>query len=440
MSVQRSPPSGGRGSQTPSAFDAPSDDEMRTDCFVAPMTPTRLRTASDSVIDTRKGTKRPPTSPLQEREGKRSTMMSDIDIWAIKDELAGVDQTFAQINATSKESSARKKDLDHIIATYRRAVDRITMAYMQIKAEKDATMKIWEIMRKEVAERYNTKDPVTAEQSGATRRLYAEAVRASDMAMHPNERSDVPSHPLETIEVAPAKENESKFRDSVATRDAMYAAINPRELGIKINRVIPGRNKSVRVVARKDELDKVMTVLDKVGLESKRFDKMNPRLMVKDIPGDMAKDNFLGALVQQNLKGRNQNEIKLIYWSHGKDRIRATNAVIEVPPEIRTEILNQGRIYIGWSACRVSDHLRVVQCFRCLSFGHTAKDCKATAASCGFCNGEHEMRDCTDKTVLNCHSCLGAKMKKTDHAAFDRDRCPVLRRKLDERSKSIRYK
>ncbi|EFN65037.1 hypothetical protein EAG_01181, partial [Camponotus floridanus] len=47
--------------------------------------------------------------------------------------------------------------------------------------------------------------------------------------------------------------------------------------------------------------------------------------------------------------------------------------------DLRIRILNQARIYLGWSSCRVADHVQILQCYRCLSFGHIAKDCRAAA-------------------------------------------------------------
>lgn len=35
------------------------------------------------------------------------------------------------------------------------------------------------------------------------------------------------------------------------------------------------------------------------------------------------------------------------------------------------------RIFLGWSACTVGDHVKVLQCFRCLSFGHIVKPAPA---------------------------------------------------------------
>lgn len=207
---------------------------------------------------------------------------------------------------------------------------------------------------------------------------------------------------------------------------------------MRINRVIKGRNKAVRIVAEKKELDKIKSALDGAGLATRQFDKLPPRLAVRDIPAEMDRERFMAFLAQQNLNNRSLEGIKLIYWYPGKDG-RAAMAVIETSPETRAELLGQGRVFIGWSACRVADHLRITQCFRCLGFGHIAKDCKARTDTCGHCAGRHETRACQNKTMKKCFNCLSAGMQSTDHSAVDSNNCPILKKRIDDKAKRINY-
>ncbi|KMQ82154.1 hypothetical protein RF55_23998, partial [Lasius niger] len=97
-----------------------------------------------------RGAKRLATSPPHNAGGDIELdppPLSDTDLHGIKDVLAGHDLTFASINSTSKESVLRKKEMEEVIAAYRKAVDRLLMAYVQVKAERDTTAKIWRIMR-----------------------------------------------------------------------------------------------------------------------------------------------------------------------------------------------------------------------------------------------------------------------------------------------------
>ncbi|CAG9822127.1 unnamed protein product [Phaedon cochleariae] len=43
--------------------------------------------------------------------------------------------------------------------------------------------------------------------------------------------------------------------------------------------------------------------------------------------------------------------------------------VIETTPDTRAILLDKSLIYIGWSACTVKDHVRVVRCFKVKNSG-----------------------------------------------------------------------
>lgn len=126
-------------------------------------------------------------------------------------------------------------------------------------------------------------------------RSYAGAVRASEAGSVPRAprglgvRFDesVQSR-QETIEVVPGKEINERFSDAQATCNAVLASIKPNEVGIKIDRVVKGRNnKSVRIVASHDELNKLKPML--ISMSVRNIDKLNPRLLVRDIPAEVEK-------------------------------------------------------------------------------------------------------------------------------------------------------
>lgn len=336
MSVKRTPPTGGRLARTPSvAVDAMEDDEDIAGYCSDPVTPTRVRAISDSVVEARRGAKRPPSSPLEATSSsRRRTLLSEEDIWAIKEELGCHDDNFAQMNATSKESVAKKQELNQVISAYRRAVDRLIMAYTQVRAEKEATARLWDMIGSRVSGGPGSNSAAPISGAVAPGRSYAGVLRASvrgeqsHLAEKPGAEARGRGVRLETLEVVPAKEDEKKFPDSAATCRAVFAAVNPSELGIKVNRVIRGRNKTVRIVAEKEELEKLKPALTSAGLTMRQSERLNPRLVVRDIPADTNKDQFVKELAQQNLKVESADNIKVVYWFPTKDA-RTTSVVIE---------------------------------------------------------------------------------------------------------------
>ncbi|KMQ89544.1 putative 50 kda protein in type i retrotransposable element r1dm [Lasius niger] len=205
---------------------------------------------------------------------------------------------------------------------------------------------------------------------------------------------------LETIEVVPGKNLDVNIPDSEATCKAVLSSIKPNEAAIKIDRVIKGCNKTVRIVA--DKIGRLKPMLNNLGMEVKNVDKLNPRLRIRDIPSGTDKSSFVKDLIKQNLEEISDDNVRLVYWSPAKGRMSPV-AVIEISPDTRVRLLNQSRVYLGWSSCRVADHLRILQCFKCLGFGHTANNCQARVDICGHCGEGHESRACprTGTHILN---------------------------------------
>lgn len=461
-----------------------SDDVVRDSSVADAITPeTRLGVDCESRLPkmrhiTVKGPKRMATSPLKVPDEFSPSPLSDSDVRGIKEDLLAQDNIFTSFCISSKETVAKKKELEQIIAVYRNAVDLLLMAYMNVKSERETTLNIWRMMgaggagsggdlrecmkgscemmkeslRDAVASigdqiRDSVRDGLAAA-AGAVHvgsvgggRSYSSVVsaRVEQHGVSIPAGLTARGKRLETIEIVPDKDKEAEFVDAAATMRAVRSAVDPSETGVKVDRLIKGRNKSVRVVAAPSELDKLKPMLDNLGMNVRQFGRLNPRLIIRDVPTDMDREAFVSCLISQNLRGLAVEDIKVIYRFSANGR-KASSIVVEVSPEIRKRLMEQGRVYIGWASCYVSDHLRVTQCFRCLRFGHIAKDCSADKDTCGHCRGEHETRSCRNrKSVPTCHNCSVAKLSTVDHSALDAGRCPIIQRRLREREHRINY-
>lgn len=450
----------------------------------------RTRTPSESSVasgtgrfagDSFRRSKRPAVSPPMEFHelDPGPAPLSDEDLQRIKADMASHDYNFASINVVSKESACRKKELEQIMCAYRTALDKVIMAYIKIKAERDTTQRIWQAIktgatgirhrtddesdnrlkdampgeianaiREAIHEEIAARSPALTDATfGGSMRSYARVVK-SNTALPPRRTSsdslNVPSFSSsmsvrQTIVIVPEKDKEKDFMDASATYNAVTKAIKPVEMGIKIDRIIKGRNNSVRIVANPATFEKIRPALNSVGMKVKEMEKLNPRLLVKDIPSDVNKEQFVQCLAKQNCSENENDNIKVVYWFPVNEG-RNNSAIIEVTPIIRRALLNQGRVYINWASCRVSDHIRVTQCYKCLQFGHTAKACNSDNDICGHCSEAHESRSCKSKKgALKCHNCALMKATDTGHSALDATRCPVLKRRLNDKIRTINY-
>ncbi|CAH2018665.1 unnamed protein product [Acanthoscelides obtectus] len=55
--------------------------------------------------------------------------------------------------------------------------------------------------------------------------------------------------------------------------------------------------------------------------------------------------------------------------------------VLEVSPAIRKLLLAKGFVYVGWKRCSVVDHLNIMHCRKCCSFGHLEKNCASNSTA-----------------------------------------------------------
>lgn len=440
-------------------------------------------------LRTGKGTKRLAlSSPEAEGDpGAGLSVLTDTDLASMRMEVAEYDYKFSVLVASSKESVSRKEELEQTIRLYRDMFNRIHTEYVKLRTERDTARSIWRqlegpsdavapgvgeggrdvsslrtIVREEVARAISEtrKDAggVTAASltkaiddirsavrgSRGGRLSYAEAAGSSRVEPTSARGDGGPgigpagaSGELETIEVVPG--GGADFADASATMNAVLDAIKPAESGVRVDRINKGRNKSVRIVAAPSEIGKIKPVLSNIGLDIKHYEKLCPRILVRDVPADMDHEEFFRGLIKQNLDESDAGGVKVIYWYPARDR-KNTSVVLEVSPEIRRRLLDQGRAYLGWTSCRVVDHLRVTQCFKCLGFGHISPNCRLGSDVCGHCSGGHETRSCANRRdPPKCFNCSSARLPSLGHSALDTEKCPILQRRLIDRSRRIQY-
>lgn len=234
----------------------------------------------------------------------------------------------------------------------------------------------------------------------------------------------------------------SKFNSSKETKEAVLRAINPADVGLKVERVTAIREKGVKIVARAAELEKIKALpsLAGEGLVVGAADRHNPRLIVYGVPTELMKEQIASDLLALNLNdfAGKTKEAKVVYIFSSRERA-FTNCVLEVSPEVRSFFMGASKLYFGFAACRFKDYVRIVQCYKCLAFGHIARDCVASPR-CGHCAGGHEGKDCgrreDNPVCFNCKACGSADFR---HRAYDISTCPILRRRLADRAKDINY-
>lgn len=169
--------------------------------------------------------------------------------------------------------------------------------------------------------------------------------------------------------------------------------------------------------------------------------KLQPRILVKNI--QISEDLSSADLIENikmlnNLNDISSSELKIVIVLK---KFNKSDLVLEVSPAVRKTLITNGYVWIGWKKCAVTDHIHVIQCLKCFSFGHYAKNCKFEA-TCSKCSGNHDRENCNVDTFV-CTNCKmhNAKYKTSysvDHMANDKE-CMVYKNKVFNLKSKINY-
>lgn len=210
-------------------------------------------------------------------------------------------------------------------------------------------------------------------------------------------------------------------------------ALDAKKSGFKLDRV--RKVKDQRVVlscSSKEELERTAAQLRADGqlrVESARH--RNPLVIVRDLLAYNTDEDIKAALKTQNarlLEGLSPEESAVVIKYRRRARNPLENHVIlQVSPKMWERLTAAGRLYIDLQHVRVTDQSPLVQCSRCLSYGHGRKNCMESVDLCNHCGGPHMKADCpahAEGKTVTCRNCHLAKHTKTDHSVFSGE-CPV---------------
>lgn len=133
--------------------------------------------------------------------------------------------------------------------------------------------------------------------------------------------------------------------------------------------------------------------------------------------------------LKKNKKGITDENIRVLSLRTNNNGNQT--ASVSLDKEIATELINRGKVKIGWVMCRIRQRIHIVRCLRCLQFGHRANQCKDEnkTEKCFRCGESgHKVKDCNNAPF--CTTC-----KVADHRA-DQTKCPHFRKLLKEQTRS----
>ena len=111
-------------------------------------------------------------------------------------------------------------------------------------------------------------------------------------------------------------------------------------------------------------------------------------------------------------RSNNNNKANLIFVinNNSNEKARDTLKIIMNTKDDADHLLLNGfwiyNMHIRKERIHKEKQDLVIQCFRCLEYGHNANKCKATKTSCSKCSKEHHYTQCSS-TIVKCKNCNG---------------------------------
>lgn len=242
---------------------------------------------------------------------------------------------------------------------------------------------------------------------------------------------------VKTPKSRPALVIESASSDVKSSKDVVNVwrrGVSFKDVSFAPAKVQPVSNGKVRVefddVNQRDiALDKLKSVKD-VKAEPAR--RSRPLVIVKGVSKDVSEDDVAGLIIQQNpgLNATDDDVRRRFVRRNRKDHL--FNIVFEVSPTVRVKLLQQQRVNVDHQRLRVDDFSSLLQCYKCLGFGHTRAKCTSDVNVCSYCaSTDHRFDVCPnkdDKDKLKCHNCSkSGKTSDVKHSATSAKACPQIK-------------
>lgn len=256
--------------------------------------------------------------------------------------------------------------------------------------------------------------------------------------------------PEEVVVIKPL----DKQQDSLTTKRAVEAQINPSTIGAEVSRVKFIRDGGIAISCEKAE--DIISISEGVKnclggkYEVKVPQKKVPKLKIVNIEKKLLENSndeygeFIEKLVLQNSISTEQGKSNIKVISTYEDKRRKSNvAIVQTDENVYNQIAKKEVLFIGWRKCRYFEHVNVVQCYKCWRFGHMARECRSSQVICPKCSGNHRLEDC-DREVEICVNCKHAKevlkIPNIDynHTAFNR-KCDAYKRIFEQLQRRVNY-
>lgn len=324
-------------------------------------------------------------------------------------------------NAVSKIVNFAHK----LIITNAKLEERTSMQ-KQMEATEQKIMLLQASVNK-ILEQPRTQQPVEVQKRDST---YAGVVKATKRPRVIARETAKKSQSKFTCIISP-REVPAEF-SSQAMREDVVKNLQPGSKNIKIRglKVLPSKKSVVIETADASSLDAILNNTEmKKSSNIRVLGRRNPKIIIKHVPSGTEKAELVNTIKAQNQDRfpdvQLEKELSPRFKIGPKNR-KSEHWVCELSPSLHKLLKekHESCFYYREYRLKVETFVSVIQCHKCLRFGHMANYCKQEKKNCGNCGDvEHQRDQCTKKDTPSCINCVRRHKRDTNHTARDKS-CP----------------
>lgn len=243
-------------------------------------------------------------------------------------------------------------------------------------------------------------------------------------------RTPPPPKPNHTLIVSATNPNQTG--ENVI--DTIRRTLDMKNTGLTVDRVRKAKNSKVVLSCDTKENARLLQQRIKTNksLKVQEAKAANPLIRIKGVMAYHSDDEIVEHLRAQNQKlfvglEGDEKSLRVRYRKRARNALQC-HPVLEVSPLLHRRVLELGTVHIGLEKRQVEDQSPLVQCAKCLGFGHTKSLCRESHQLCNYCGGMHSWQDCQTRAQggqPKCKNCTRAKITESTepHVAFS-DECP----------------
>lgn len=241
-----------------------------------------------------------------------------------------------------------------------------------------------------------------------------------------------------------------------SNQDKKFETSEVRLMESKVNKMLSSENIEATIISsnytkngdcvikfnQKDDVNCIAKKMeDNLGIKAQSRPILIPKMTISYVPKYISLGELVTELIVKSNKWleemiKSGECFEVLFTYEVKDW---GSIVCRVSPKIRAELMLHGNmIKVENRSCPIKDRFHVLQCGKCLEFGHRTKVCRKETVTCTHCAEGHKWKDCPHKDMkekLCCSNCSatadgGISFASSTNHEVRSHKCPIYQRHL----------